>query len=117
MPYKLKDSGVTLTYAGMRTTAEGKAAEVVTLTFSQVGKTPQNKYDVFVNPEDGLVCAWSFYADAGDAEPRFQLPWTNWKKYGKIWLSDGRGERGLNDLAVYDDLPARVFASSDPLEF
>ena len=55
--------------------------------------------------------------DAGDAEPRFQVPWGNWQQYGAIWLSDDRGDRDLSDLAVFDDLPGSVFSSPDPLNF
>ena len=117
MPYKLKDTGVTLRYVGPGTTAAGQAAEVISLTFTGVGRTPQNKYDVYVCEGDSLVCAWAFYADAGDAEPRFQVPWGNWQQFGNIWLSDDRGDRDLSDLAVFDHLPNSVFNSPGPMRF
>lgn len=46
MPYKLKDSGVTLKYKGEGQTEEGEPAQVLVLTFKDVGVTPQNKYEV-----------------------------------------------------------------------
>ena len=44
MPYKLKDSGVTLKYKGQDTLETGHPAEKLQLTFEEVGKTPENKY-------------------------------------------------------------------------
>jgi hypothetical protein len=44
MPFKLKDSGVTLTYAGEDTTQSGIESHKLQLTFENVGNTPQNKY-------------------------------------------------------------------------
>lgn len=114
MPYKLKDTGVTLTYAGHGETADGRPAEIVQLTFEGVGVTPQNKYRVYVADESGLVEQWDFYADAGDAEPRFQTPWRGWTRYGQILLADDRGNGRHTDLAVLDAVPDGVFSSPAP---
>ena len=77
MPYKLKDSGVTLKHKGVGTTTNGAAADILTLTFDGVGVTPQNKYDVYVARSSKLVVQWDFFANAADAEPRFQMPWAD----------------------------------------
>ncbi|NKB66288.1 MAG: hypothetical protein GKR89_04435 [Candidatus Latescibacteria bacterium] len=116
MPYKLKDSGVTLKYKGAGSTADGRAADILSLTFAGVGVTPQNKYEVFVDNEEGLVTQWAFYPKAADTEPRFVGPWANWQPYGAIWLSDARGERGHTDLAVFDELPESVFTSPQSVD-
>jgi len=112
MPYKLKDSGVTLRYKGKGQTQEGRPADILVLTFKDVGVTPQNKYEVWVDQEDHLVRQWAFYAEAGDAEPKFVSPWSNWQPYGRIWLADEHGQRKHTDVAVFDELPASVF--TDP---
>lgn len=52
MPYKLKDSGVSLKYTGPGHTQEGRPAELLMLTFKGVGVTPQNKYEVWVDQQD-----------------------------------------------------------------
>lgn len=117
MPYKLKDSGVTLDYLGERLMEDGRAADVLELVFENVGRTPQNKYRVYVAEETGLVEQWDFYADAGDEEPRFQNPWHNWQPYGSILLSDNRGEGGHSELGVYDALPATVFTDPAPVDW
>lgn len=116
MPYKLKDSGVTLAYKGETDMADGRPAEVITLTFSEVGATPQNKYDVFVARDSGLIEQWSFYGNFADATPRFTGAWHNWKTYGRIKLSDNRGDRTHTDVGVYDVLPRSVFTSPDPVD-
>ncbi len=121
MPYKLKDSGVTLRYQGEGTMEDGRAAEILGLTFEAVGFTPQNRYDVYVDKETMLVGQWSYYPNASDTEPRFTRPWQNWQKHGAIMLSDHRGEGRngpfiLPNVGVYDDLPASVFEDSARLD-
>jgi hypothetical protein len=117
LPYKLKDSGVTLKYLGEGTTADGRAAEILQLTFDNVGLTPQNKYHVFVDKERMLVTQWAYFPNASDADPRFTRPMGNWKKYGDIMLSDHRGEGQngpfiLPNVGAYRSVPESVF--SDP---
>ncbi|MCC7264351.1 MAG: hypothetical protein IT369_17715 [Candidatus Latescibacteria bacterium] len=116
MPYKLKDSGVTLKYKGEGQTQDGKAAQVLVLTFKGVGVTPQNKYEVWVDQQNHLVTQWAYYADAADAEPRFTGPWANWQPYGKIWLADDHGRMKHTDIAVFDELPASVFTDPAPVD-
>ena len=114
MPYKLKDTGVTLRYRGPEATGDGRAAEVLELTFRDVGVTPENKYAVWIDRESRLVTQWAFYREAADTEPAFTGPWSNWRRYGSILLSDGRGERRHTGVAVFDELPRSVFTSPAP---
>jgi len=116
MPYKMLDPGVTLKYAGEGETEEGHAADVLELTFGEgVGYTPQNRYDVLVGRESGLVEQWNFYEDAADAEPSFRLPWNGWERFGGILLATDHGRGADWGIAVYDDLPRSVFESSAPV--
>jgi len=114
MPYKLKDSGVTLKYKGPSTTDDGKPADQLQLTFKGVGVTPQNKYDVWADQASGLVTQWAYYVNNTDAEPKFKLPWANWTKHGKIMLSGDRGKVQLTEIAVYDQVPDSAFTSPEP---
>ena len=115
MPYKLLDPGVTLKYSGEREMADGRAADVLKLTFGEgVGYTPENRYEVFVAKDTGLVEQWSFYRNAPDEEPGFTLPWQGWQEFGRIMLATGRG-RGMDwEIAVHDELPESVFNSPEP---
>lgn len=117
MPYKLKDSGVTLKHVGKGQMQDGRPAEVLQLTFEAVGNTPENKYRVYVAADSGLVEQWDFYADAADEEPRFSSPWRNWQRYGRILLSDNRGESSHTDIAVLEALPPEVLTSPEPVDW
>ena len=122
MPYKLKDSGVTLGYGGEGLMDNGDEAYLLSLTFEDVGLTPQNKYDVYVDKESMLVRQWSYYLNASDESPAWTRPWDNWQHYGSIMLSDSRGPLGdgspftLPNLGVYDELPDSVFEDSGRLD-
>lgn len=116
MPYKLKDTGVTLKYMGDGETEDGNPAHMLRLTFENVGVTPQNKYDVYVDKESNMVTQWSYYRNASDEDPGFTLPWKNWQKYGNIMISDDRGRSKHSDIAVFDELPASVFESPKPVD-
>jgi len=113
MPYKLKDTGVTLRYVGQADMADGRPADVLELTFRSVGVTPENKYRVYVARESGLVEQWDFYAQAADPEPRFQTPWHDWKRYGEILLSGDRGQRQITEISVHPRLPLSVYESPE----
>jgi hypothetical protein len=114
MPYKLKDSGVTLTSVGEGGMLDGRLADILQLEFDSVGVTPHNKYHVYVARDSGLVEQWDFFADAADNEPRFQTPWHIWQRQGRIMLSGDRGQRQVTEIAVYAEVPAAVFDSAAP---
>ncbi|MEM7229186.1 MAG: PT domain-containing protein [Planctomycetota bacterium] len=111
MPYKLKDDGVTLTYVGEDMTADQKQADVIALTYTGVGTTPDNKYHVYINRETKLVDQWDFYVNADDAEPQLSTPWAGWKRHGDIMLCGDRGRMQLSDIGVYDTVPETAFTN------
>lgn len=109
MPYKLKDSGVTLKYKGTGKTEKGEASDILELTFKSVGNTPDNKYDVYVDQKTKLVNQWSFYGKYDDEKPRFVTAWDGYKQYGEIMLSGGRSKYQLTDIDAPESLPANLF--------
>lgn len=110
MPFKLKDSGVTLKAIGDGTTEDGKAADVLQLTFKGVGVTPDNKYKIWVDKASHLVWQWAYYPKFSDEKPGFTLPWIDYQKHGNILLSGERGQRDLTDIRVFSGLPGEVFS-------
>ncbi len=116
MPMKLKDSGVTLKYLGQDTTLSGEMADVLQLTFEEVGRTPENKYHVFVDTQSHLVTQWSYFPKASDEAPRFTVPWRDYQDYGGIKLSGDRGNNKLSDIAVYSSIPEQVFQDFAPYD-
>ncbi|GAB5561934.1 MAG: hypothetical protein SynsKO_35810 [Synoicihabitans sp.] len=115
MPYKLKDSGVTLKYVGEMNDPAGAKCDVLQLTFQEVGRTPDNKYHVYVNQATGLVSHWMFWRNFNDAESRDLGPWTDWKKHGEILLAHGHGKREHTDIGVFQKLTQSVY--TDPAAF
>jgi len=116
MPYKLKDPGVILHYKGEGVTTDGKSADILQLTFEDVGLTPNNKYHVYVEKKSNLVIQFDYFQNANDDKPTIQAPWKDWKKYGNIMLSDDRGDRKMTDIAVFDKLPEVVFSDPEPVD-
>ena len=109
MPFKLKDSGVTLTYAGRDTMPGGKEAETLEMRFKDVGYTPDNKYRVYVDPADSLVKAWAYYEKAEMDTPNFITPWQDYQRHGSIMLSGDRGKRQLSDIRVAEKVDEKLF--------
>lgn len=110
MPFKLKDTGVTLKYLGEDTVANGLKCNVLELTFKNVGVTPENKYRVYVDLNDNLVKQWAYYKDAGQDSASQIWPFDNYKRYGNILLSADRSDsKGPRNVRVDEKLPAETF--------
>jgi hypothetical protein len=119
MPYKLRDEGVTLKYKGPGQTKAGEQADLIELTFKEVGVTPNNRYLLAIDKESGLITEWSFFRNYADLKPGFTMAWTNYRPYGKIKLSSGRGEdakMGMTHIAVPKQVPDDVFNSPVPIK-
>lgn len=112
MPFKLLDPGVRLSLRSEGTPGDHDE-HVLRVTFDDgVGLTPQNAYDVVVDPETHLVTAWSFYPEApgsDDAEPRFTLPWAGWRWFGPIRLATDHGRGADWRIGVHEELPDALY--------
>jgi hypothetical protein len=110
MPFKLKDSGVTLKYMGEDTLRTGSRCNKLELTFASVNNAPQKKYEVFVDIKDNLVKQWAYYPEASKETPSFVKIWDNYKPYGKILLSADRSDNsGPKNVKVDDTLDDKLF--------
>jgi hypothetical protein len=110
MPFKLKDTGLTIKYLGEDTLMNGSRCNVMQLTFNQVGDTPQNKYHIYVDLADNLVKQWAYYSEANQDSATFMRPWDNYNRYGKILLSADRSDGGgPKNVKVDETLPDNVF--------
>ncbi len=118
MPFKLKDSGVTLTYLREEADEKGNPSDVLQLTFSNVGNTPDNKYEVWVNKEPRLVMQWAFYRDASQDEPNYIRPWDNYQPYGDILISADRSDNGgPANVRVMETVDHSVFSDWSQPDF
>jgi hypothetical protein len=112
MPFKLKDSGVTLKYAGKKLNQLGAECDVLELTFKSVGVTPDNKYHIYVNPSSKLVTQWDYFAKYTDEKPNMSTPWQDYRPLGNIIISGDRGNnRSLLPMGIYNNIPDTVFTS------
>ncbi|NMM46933.1 hypothetical protein HH304_00875 [Flammeovirgaceae bacterium KN852] len=109
MPFKLKDSGVTLNYV-REDTVNSNPADVLQLTFNAVGITPENKYEVYIDQTDNLVKKWSYFKKATDTIPSMTTPWDDYKEYNGLALASNRGKRGLSDIIVTNKLSETPFS-------
>ncbi|TGE27522.1 hypothetical protein [Hymenobacter metallicola] len=119
MPFKLKDSGVTLTYKGPGQLMDGTPAEVLNMTFKNVGVTPDNKYEVYISPKTKLVEEWAYFPKATDAQPAFRRRWTEYKQYGPLKLAadrtDGKDGRRLGHITASTTVPAGLLQNPAPI--
>lgn len=116
MPYKLKDSGVTLTALGQRRSTAGERCDVIGLSFQKVGYTPFNRFEVYVDRRSDLVVQWDFFERRVHSEPALSTPWRLWRRHGRIWLSASRGQRRFEELRVFDELPESAFDGARPFD-
>lgn len=115
MPFKVFDPGVRLTYKGKEATPRGEEAHVIRLTYDSVGVTPENQYDVYIDPESKLVKAWQYYPEPG-AKP-ITTPWTGYRKYNGLKLANSRGsDYKLSEISVRDSLNRAVFDTYNPYD-
>jgi hypothetical protein len=115
MPFKLKDSGVTLKYLGEDTLATDTKCNVLELTFKNVGDTPDNKYRLYVDLKDNLIKKWAYYEKADQDSASRVWPFDNYKKYGDILLSADRSDgRGPKNVLVATEMPDKVFEEFNP---
>jgi hypothetical protein len=112
MPYKLKDSGVTLKYLKEDKNKDGNNSDVIELTFKQIGYTPNNKYNIWIDKKSKLVNQWAFYREASDTTALFVDTWTNYQKYGNVLLSSLRGDKQLTEIEVLEKVPDDWFSFS-----
>src|SRR6185369_14969685 len=63
MPYKVKNPGVHLTYAGEET-IDGKAYDKLHLSFGKVGLTPGDEYWAWIDKSTHLMDRWAFHLES-----------------------------------------------------
>lgn len=100
MPWKLQDPGVNLSYVKSEQLFDGTMTDILQLTFSAVGVTPENKYWIYVDKEKHLITQWAYYQNYNDTEPKFLKPWNNYQKAGNILLSFDRPNENVTPKNV-----------------
>ena len=112
MPFKLHDPGVNLAYTREDISLDGDPVDVLTMTFNEVGVTPDNKYELFISKDSKRVIEFAFYQTSDATEPRFRLPWNNYQNFAKVMLADSRGDGKMSPIQVFSELPKSVFTDN-----
>jgi hypothetical protein len=96
MPYKMRDPGVTLRYAG-EATVDGATFDKVAMSFENVGVTPGDRYWVFVNRKSGRVERWEMILEGSppDAKPS-AYTWEGWQQHGGLWFPTAHRDGSRN---------------------
>jgi len=84
MPYKLRDPGVHLKYAGDTTTA-GVTYDRLALSFENVGETPGDHYWIWVNRANDRVERWQYILQ-GQQPPPEVWTWEGWEQHDGLWF-------------------------------
>ena len=120
MPFKLKDTGVTLKYKGEGKTLSGRPADILEITFNNVGITPNNKHQIWVDKETGLTAQWAFYGTREAEEPNVIRQWSDYKEYDGLKLATNRNSLedtlSISHLVVTDFVPKDLFLSAVPVD-
>lgn len=118
MPFKLQDPGVTVNYVREDTINGGAPSSVLALTFKDVGNTPDNKYEVYVDKSDNLIKQWAFFKDANQETPPRIWPWDNYQSHNGLLLSSERSDKsGPSNVKLYETLDDAVFESFEVFDY
>ncbi|MFT4533707.1 MAG: hypothetical protein ACJA1A_003373 [Saprospiraceae bacterium] len=118
MPFKLMDPGVNLKYLRQDTTKTGIISDVLELTFNEVGVTPDNKYEVYVDQSDNLIKQWNFFNKWDKKEPSAVWPWDNYKSYNGLLLSADRSDKkGPSNVMLYETVDEKAFTEASAFKF
>ena len=119
MPFKLKDSGVTLTYKGEAKTMDGAARRHAAADLQERGRDAPEPLRSAGEPRHrprrgmGLFCR-----QATDAQPAFRRRWNEYARHGQLLLAADRSEATkparLDNIAQLQTLPEGVMTQSQP---
>lgn len=90
MPFKWRDPGVNLRHLGTATDSTGKEWEKIELTFEGVGRTPENRYNAYLDPTTHLLGWWEHFRRRDDTDVNARSLWTQWEQRGPITVSLNR---------------------------
>jgi hypothetical protein len=122
-PLKVFDPGVDRTYLPDSSTAEH---DVLRLTFDDVGRTPGDRYWLYVSTETGRLDRWAYHLQgmSEDDPPQF-YDWTQYEELqapaGTVHLSARKEAVGAdqalltNALALPSTAPEGAFSTPEPM--
>lgn len=120
MPWKLRDPGVKLEYAG-EARLNGQTYDLLHVSFKGVGLTPGDHYWAYINRRTRLMDRWAYFLQSYAGAPRLEKAtpweWRRWEEIGGLRLAREKVRVGENMriyfpvLTVPSHVEARVFES------
>jgi hypothetical protein len=118
----LKEPGVRLRYEG-----EIKAGPVtydkILVTFDDTGRTPGDRYWLYINRDTNKVERWSYVLRGqGSSASPTAWQWVDWTEASGLSYAmrktqaDGEVDIVIENVEVFDSLPETVFTSTTPLQ-
>ena len=97
MPYKLRDPGVTLKYAGSKRLGD-YVYDKLALSFDKVGDTPGDHYWVYVNRANHRIDRWDMVLQ-GSQPPPDSYTWDDWEQHDGLWFATAK--HGADKHVIY----------------
>ncbi len=82
-PLKLRDHGSSVANEGNKE-MDGKACDVMRLSFGKVGLTPNDQYNLYIDPKTKLISSWDYMPEPGKS---MHATWTDYQKSGGLTLA------------------------------
>ncbi len=114
LPFKLKDPGARLQYRGMRQIGANNFAMIHLSFIDEVGLTPENEFNIFIDPAAHEIRRWEYFANA-QAQPLVAL-WEDWQSFGALRFAATRRleESGraisFEEIVVAPEVDEQIFA-------
>ncbi len=83
-PLKLRDPGVNLSYAGQGKLPDGKAVEMLDVSFGKVGLTNNDRYRLYIDPTSHLIQRWDYQPSP---DKTISSSWEKYQQVGGMKLS------------------------------
>lgn len=87
MPFKCRDPGVNLLWRGTATDSTGRRWIQLGLTFEGVGLTPENRYELYLDPETHRLGWWEHFRTRDDTVANVRSRWRDWQRRGPLLVS------------------------------
>jgi hypothetical protein len=84
MPFKLHDEGVRISYDRREARPEGEY-DVLALSFTGVGLTPEDRYWLFLNRKTHRIDRWEYVLQDQKPPPQ-AATWDDWRRVGPVML-------------------------------
>ena len=119
-PVKLLDPGVNRSYVPDSSSSE---YEVITLTYNDVGLTPEDQFWFWMDTETGMLARWAYQLQGRKDQPPTNWMWEDCEQFespaGPVTLCPRKSRPGrslmTDNISLPADVPEDAFESPEPM--